>query len=275
MAFDLKNGVHRGVQRKARKMLIYGPPKMGKSTIVGATKNAIMIPTEDRVAHIACDKTPVVSHYSEIIEIFDSLINENHGYKRVIIDTLDWTEPLIWNYLCEKNNWKSITDDHNKETAFSKGLKYHAPAAWKKFLFNCDVLRDHGMDVILVSHAQVVKVNPPDGDEYDKHVMKIDKNSLAVVEEWSDIIAFYDREVFVQKTGNSLKTTGKAITTNNRILHLSGKSAAMISGNSFGLEDLTVDLNACTEIMEYILTGPYDAAQAQTAATKSNKKGDK
>lgn len=271
MAFSLKSNVHRGVQQKARKMLIYGPPKMGKSTLVGSTKSALMIPTEDRVAHINCDKTQVVTHYNEVIEIFDALINENHGYKRLIIDTLDWLEPMIWAYLCEKNNWKSINDDHNKETAFSKGLKYHAPAAWKKFLYNCDVIRDHGMDVILVSHAQVIKVNPPDGDEYDKHVMKIDKNSLAVIEEWADIIAFYDREIFVQKSGNALKTTGKAIATNNRILHLSGKSAAMISGNSFGLDDVTVDLTACTEIMEWILTGPY----SQKEETKTNKKGDK
>jgi len=270
MAFSLTKDVQKGVQRKARKVVLYGMPKLGKSTLVGATKNALMIPTEDRVSHIDCAKTPVVTNYTQVIEVFDSLITENHTFKRVIIDSIDWLEPLIWNHLCEKHNWKSITDDHNKETAFSKGLKYHAVSAWKSFLHNCDVLRDNGIDVILVSHAQTIKVNPPDGDEYDKYVMKIDKNSLSVVEEWADIIAFYSKEIFVQKSGNALKTTGKAVTTNNRLLKLAGESAAMISGNSFGLTDITVELEACTDIMEWILTGPYDET-----VTKTNKKGEK
>lgn len=271
MAFDIKD-IQKGAQRKARKVVLYGPPKLGKSTLAGATKDALMIPTEDRVAHINCDKTPVVTHYTQMQEVFNFLLNDNHPYKRVIVDSIDWLEPLIWGYLCEKNNWKSITDDHNKETAFSKGLKYHAVRAWKDFLYNCDVLRESGMDVILISHAQTIKINPPDSDEYDKWVMKIDKSSLAVVEEWADIIAFYNKEIFVSKSGNALNAKGKAVTTNNRILHLSGESAAMISGNSFGLPDVTVDLNACSEIMEWILTGPYDE---NATTTKSNKKGEK
>lgn len=256
MAFSLKD-VQKGAQVKARKVVLYGPPKLGKSTLAGATRDSLMVPTEDRVGHIDCDKTPVVKHYSEINEIFNSLLNETHRYTRVIFDTIDWLEPIIHQYLCEKNNWKSITDDHNKETAFSRGLKYHAVSGWKNFLYNCDVLRDKGIDVILVSHSQTIKINPPDGDEYDKYVMKIDKNSLSIVEEWADVIAFYNKEIFVNKTGNALKTTGKAITTNVRKLHLAGDSVAMISGNSFGLTDVDVDVNACAEIMEWILTGPY------------------
>ena len=185
-------------------------------------------------------------------------------------------EPLIHKYLCEKNGWPSITDDKTKETAFFKGLKYHAPAAWKGFLHNCDVLRNAGINIILNSHSQTIKVNPPDSDEYDKYVMKIDKHSLAVVEEWADIIGFYNKELFVVKSGDNIKSKGKASTSNNRILHLSGQSAAMISGNSFGLTDIVVELDSCPQIMEWILTGPYKAEPEENTEEKTKtKKGDK
>jgi hypothetical protein len=258
--FDPKTMIHRGVQKKARKIIIYGPPKLGKSTLVGSTKGALMIPTEDRVSHIECDKTPVVSTLEEVLEVFEYLMSDNNmekgkrKYTRVILDTLDWFEPVLHEYVCRKKNFKSLTDDHNKETAFSKGLKYHAVAGWKFFLQYCDQLRDDGIDVIFVAHAQSVKFNPPDTDEYDKWVMKVDKHSLAVLEEWADIIGFYNKEIFVRKGEGMNKAKGKITTSNRRLLHLAGENAAMTSGNSFGLPDVEVILEYASEIMEWLLT---------------------
>ena len=254
MAFSLTD-IQKGVTPMPRKVIIYGPPKLGKSTLAGSTKNALMIPTEDRVSHINCDKAPVVKEYEELMEVFSFLLNEKkHGYKRVIIDSLDWLEPILHKYICAKKGFKSLTDDHNKETAFQKGLKYHAVEGWKTFLHNCDVLRENGIDVIMVAHSTTITVNPPDTDSYDKSVMKIDKNALSIVEEWADIIAFYTQEIFVKRDEKSLSKKGKAITSNKRILHLSGDDVSMINGNSFGLGDAEVVLEYCTDIMEWILT---------------------
>ena len=253
MAFSLSD-VQKGPEAKPRKIIIYGPPKLGKSTLAGSTKNALLIPTEDRVSHINCAKTPVVKKYEEIMEIFDALLKETkHTYKRVIIDSLDWAEPILHAYLCEKKGLKSLTDDNNKETAFQKGMKYVAVEGWKSFLYNCDVMRDNGFDVIIVAHSHTITVSPPDSDSYDKHVMKIDKNALAVVEEWADVIGFYTQEVIVTKE-KSLAKKGKAMTTKKRILHISGENPAMINGNSFGLGDVEVTLEHCSDIMEWMLT---------------------
>lgn len=264
MAFSLDN-IQKGVKNMPRKIVIYGPPKLGKSTLAGSTKNALLIPTEDRVAHIDCDKTPVIETWSDMIEIFSFLLDKNatHTYKRVIFDTIDWLEPVVQQAALdtinvgksESEKVKSITDDHCKDTAFSKGLKYLAVGQWKKFLYNCDLLRENGFDVILIAHDQVIKVNPPTGDAYDKYVMKIDKNALSVVEEWADVIAFYDKKIFVttEKTG-ATKKSGKATSAHSRMLYLSGENPAMINGNSFGLPDTPTALDSCSEIMEWLLT---------------------
>lgn len=255
MAFKMSS-IQKGVKNMPRKIVIYGPPKLGKSTLVGSAKNALLIPTEDRVAHIDCDKTPVMSSYAEIIDVFNFLLDGNtkHTYKRIIIDSIDWLEPLLHQYICEKKGFKSLTDDHNKETAFQKGMKYHAVEAWKNFLHNCDVLRESGMDVVLTAHSAVITITPPDIDSYDKAVMKIDKNALNVVEEWADIIGYYTHEIFVKTDDKGINKKGKAIASKKRILHLSGESPAMINGNSFGLDDAVVTLEHCSEIMEWLLT---------------------
>jgi len=254
MSFSMEN-VQKGAVSKPRKVIIYGPPKLGKSTLAASAINSLMIPTEDRVSHIACDKAPVIQNYSEITDIFDFLLKDKkHGYKRVIIDSLDWTEPLLHKHICEKKGYSSLTDDHHKDTAFQKGLKYVAVEGWKGFLHNLDVMRDSGFDVIVVAHSHNITIHPPDSDPYDKSVMKIDKNALAVVEEWADVIAFYDKEVFVTRDEKSLQKKGKAVTTNKRILHLSGINPSMLNGNSFGLPDAEVVLEHCSDIMEWLLT---------------------
>lgn len=254
MSFSINN-IQKGVVKMPRKIVIYGPPKLGKSTLAGSVKKALMIPTEDRVAHINCDKTPVVKKYEEIMDVFNFLLTEKkHLYKRVIIDSLDWLEPILHQYICEKKKITSLTDDHNKETAFQKGLKYIAVDGWKTFLHNCDVLREAGFDVIIVAHSHNITINPPTTDAYDKSVMKIDKHSLAVIEEWADVIAFYDKEIFIKTDDKSLNKKGKAISSKKRILHLSGENPAMLNGNSFGLGDAEVKLEHCSDIMEWMLT---------------------
>jgi len=260
MGFDIET-IQKGKRERPRKVLIYGPPKIGKSTLTGATKNALMIPTENRVDHIECDKTQIPKTLEDVFEVIQFLATEKkHKYKRLIVDTIDWLEPLIHDYVCRKNGFKSITDDHSKETAFQKGLKYHAVEGWKELLSAFDYLRDNDVAVVLVAHSAVIKVDPPEGDSYDKSVMKIDKYSLAVVEEWADVIGYYNREIFVKNTKQKLDSGkgGKAISSNRRLLHLSGESPAFISGNSFGLEDVEVDLDYAQDQMEYLLTYTQD-----------------
>ena len=256
MAFDPLS-IKKGAVREPRKVIIYGPPKLGKSTLCASAKDALLIPTEDRVSHIDCEKTDVVTSYTEILEIFSFLLGKKHKFKRVIIDTLDEFEPLLHRAICEKNNWKSLVEDSNKEVNFQKGMMYHAVEGWRKFLANCDALRrDASMDIILVAHAQTLKFNPPDHDAYDKWAMKVDKHAVPILEGWADIVGFYDKEIYVDKNAKTPQKTGKVISTEQRILHLSGKNAAMVSCNSYGMADFPVPFEQCAEAMDWLLTGP-------------------
>lgn len=271
--FDPKT-IKRGRETVPRKVVIYGPPKMGKTTLACSSPGALLVPTEDRARHIECAKTEVVSTMEEIFEVFEYLISpQNAGlYKSLIIDTLDWMEPILHDYICRKKGFKSLNDDHNKETAFQKGLKYHAVEGWKMFLQNCDTLRlEAGISIVLVAHSDIQKVTPPDMDAYDRWSLKIDKNAVSVVEEWADVIGFYNREIIVTKEDKGFgQKRGKALAQDDkRILNLSTSSPSWISGNSYGLEDVIVTLDQTGPIMRYVLDLPEITQQAKT------KKGDK
>ena len=263
--FDPKN-IRRGVEASPRKIVIYGPPKMGKSTLVSSAPDALLIPTEDRVRHIDCAKTDVVQNFEEVMSIFEYLSNQKQ-YKTVIVDTLDWMEPMVHSYICKKKGFKSLIDDSDKNVNYGRGLKFHAAEGWKLFLQNCDILRETAsMNIILVAHSAVEKVSPPDADAYDRYTMKLDKNAVAVVEEWADIIGFYNREVVVKKEDAGFnKKNGKALNINNaRILNLQASAPSWISGNSFGLPDFDLsDVSDAPAVMEMILSHKEEKIKKQ------------
>ena len=269
MSFDPRS-IRKGIEAAPRKVVIHGNPKIGKSSLAAASPDALLIPTEDRVKHIDCAKTDVVTKFEEIMEIFEYLI-QGTPYKTVIIDTLDWMEPMLHDYICRKKGYKSLMDDSNKEVNYGRGLKYHAVEGWKMFLQNCDMLREQAnMHIVLVAHSAIEKVSPPDSDAYDRYSMKLDKNAVAVVEEWADIIGFYNREIVVKKEDAGFgKKQGKALNIDgNRVLNLQASSPSWISGNSFGLPDCIVTLEDAPEIMKFILNSEGEENKKETKKKK-------
>ncbi len=255
--FDAKS-IRQGKENVCRKVIVYGESKIGKSTIAAAAPDSLLIALEDRVRHIETSKTEILKSFEEVMEVFEYLLSGTQ-YRNIIIDSIDWLQPLIHDSICKKKGFKSLHDDNNKETAFGRGMKYHAVEGWKTFLQNCDTLRlEQNMNIILVAHSQIEKLSPPDCDSYDRHTLKLDKNEVAILLEWCDIVAFYTREKVITKTDAGFgKKSGRALNIDDkRILNLQATSPAWISGNSYGLEDCIVTLENAPEIMQYILNIP-------------------
>ena len=223
--FDPKS-IRRGVQNTPRKIIIHGMPKIGKSTLAACAPDALLIPTEDRVSHIDCQKTEVIQSMDELLSIF-SYLEAGTPFRSVIIDTLDWMEPLLHEFICKKKGFTNgLHNDKDSNVNYGRGMKIHAVEGWKMFLQECDNLRERAnMSVILVAHSAIEKVSPPDSDGYDRYSFKLDKNAVAVVEEWADIIGFYNREIIISKQDAGFgKKHGKALPNLNidgkRVLNL-------------------------------------------------------
>ena len=99
--------IKRGREIAPRKVVIYGPPKQGKSTLAACAPDALLIPTEDRVKHIDVAKTDVCRSFEEVMSVFEYLM-ETTPYKTVIVDTIDWLEPLLHEYVCKKKGFTSF-----------------------------------------------------------------------------------------------------------------------------------------------------------------------
>ena len=235
MSFDLKS-ISKTRRVRAPKVVVVGTGKIGKTTFAAMAPNAIGILTEDGADAVDAQAFPLASSLAEVYAAIDTLINQDHEFQTLFIDSLDWLEPMVQDYVCKQNNWKNI-----EQPGFGKGY-VAAAEEWRNLLSGLEVLRAaKGMGIILIAHDKIKRIEDPLTEGYDSHVLKLHDRAAALVSEWADVVGYAGYRIFTSKTdaGFGNKET-KATTTGERILHVE-PHPAHCGGNRFGLSNMPLD----------------------------------
>ena len=238
MAFDLKS-ISKTKRVRAPKIVIVGQGKIGKTTFAAMAPNAIGILTEDGADAVEANAFPLAGSLPEVYAAVDTLINQDHDFQTLFIDSLDWLEPMIQQHVCTANGWKNI-----EAPGFGKGY-VAAAEEWRNLLSGLEVLRSaKGMGIILIAHDKIKRIEDPLTEGFDSHVLKLHDRAGALVQEWADVIGYAGYRIFTSKTdaGFGNKET-KATTTGERILHVE-PHPAHCGGNRFGLQNMPLDWSA-------------------------------
>ena len=149
MAIDL-NSITKGASHLPPRILIYGTQGIGKSTLGANAPAPIFIQTEDGLGLLDVAHFPIAKSFAEVIEALTVLATQEHGFKTLVLDSLDWLEPLIWAHIAKEHGHNSIED-------FGYGKGYvHALDAWREYLDAINYLRNEkGMTIIQTAHADV------------------------------------------------------------------------------------------------------------------------
>jgi hypothetical protein len=233
--FDLKS-ISKTRRVRSPKIVIVGQGKIGKTTFAAMAPNAIGILTEDGADAVDANAFPLATSLAEVYTAIDTLINQDHEFQTLFIDSLDWLEPLVQDHVCKANNWKNI-----EQPGFGKGY-IAAAEEWRNLLSGLEVLRSSkGMGIILIAHDKIKRVEDPLTEGYDSHVLKLHDRAAGLVQEWADVVGYAGYRIFTSKTdaGFGNKET-KATTTGERILHVE-PHPAHCGGNRFGLTNMPLD----------------------------------
>jgi len=243
MAFDLSS-ISKTKRVRSPKIVVVGQGKIGKTTFAAMAPNAIGILTEDGADAVDANAFPLAASLPEVYAAIDTLINQDHDFQTLFIDSLDWLEPMIQEYVCKQNNWKNI-----EAPGFGKGY-VAAAEEWRNLLSGLEVLRSaKGMGIILIAHDKIKRIEDPLTEGFDSHVLKLHDRAGALVQEWADVIGYAGYRIFTNKidAGFGNKET-KATTTGERILHVE-PHPAHCGGNRFGLSNMPLDWTAFQEAL--------------------------
>jgi GTPase SAR1 family protein len=89
-------------------MLLYGPPKVGKTTMLSKLKNCLILDTEQGARMIAGQIVEIRSR-ADLIDILKKA-KEGHEFKYIAIDTIDKIVQWAENAVCEENQVTALAD---------------------------------------------------------------------------------------------------------------------------------------------------------------------
>lgn len=230
--------ITRGPIDSAKRVVVYGVEGIGKSTLVSKFPNPVVLDTEDGTRHLDVARA-AVGEWQSLLLAVKELVVDPQGFQTVVIDSADWAEKLLIEWMLSQSGKRSIED-----YGFGKGytmLQEH----WSRFLDSCDALVGRGINVVFVAHSTVKRVSPPDQtDGYDRYEMKLTKQVSPLLREWCDMLLFATYKTKLVEGGDGrLKATGK-----QRVLYAE-RGPAWDAKNRFGLpEEMPLDWSSLSKV---------------------------
>jgi hypothetical protein len=217
----------KGKKPQPPRVLIYGVEGIGKSSFAAGAPSPVFIGAEDGTAQLDVSRLPVET-WQDILDAVDALGAESHEYKTVVLDTLDWAEPKLWEHICARDKQPNIE-------GYGYGKGYAAALdEWRILVDRLDRLRKaRSMGVVLVAHSQIKGFKNPEGEDFDRYEMKLHQKAGGLFKEWADAVLFANYETVAMKDG---RKRVRGVDTGVRLVHTE-RRAAFDAKNRYGLPE--------------------------------------
>lgn len=223
---------------KPPRIIIHGDAGCGKTTFGACADKPVFIQTEDGLGSLDATAFPLAQSFTEVMEAIGTLYSEEHEFKTLVVDSLDWLEPLIWKHTCEF--WTDKKGDVKRlasieDAGYGKGY-VEALGYWRQFFSGITALRDERkMTIVMIAHSEQKRVEDPLLPAYDTHDLKLHKRAAALAEEFADVILYaaVQTNIVTEDIGFNNKRT-RAVTTGTRVIHTVGQPA-FLAKNRFNL----------------------------------------
>lgn len=175
----------KGKVQSAKKLVVYGPEGIGKSTFASKFPSPLFIDTEGSTKELDVARTPRPTSWPMLLEQVDYVKTHPGICKTLIIDTADWAEHLCIDNICAKKKVTGIED-----FGYGKGYVY-LEEDFGRLLNKLEDLVASGVHVVFTAHSQMRKFEQPDElGAYDRWELKLEKKTSPLLKEWADIILF-------------------------------------------------------------------------------------
>lgn len=217
--------------------------------------------------------TADITCWDDIESVIGQLLEEEHEFKTVIVDTIDGIAPFVEAVTAQRIGAASVNDNSKgSPAAFGNGYK-ESEVEWGHFMAGCEALSRAGMNVVLLGHREIRNFKSPTTDPYDMYDVALNKRAAPVVRARCDVVAFMNRRVTLKE---------KEVSRNSKVTHAEGGKEIQIltvggagfhAKNRFGMPDAVTYRrgHGYSELAKYFPggekhnpTGANDNAQRET-----------
>lgn len=238
--------ITKGIIPCAKKVVIYGPEGIGKSTFASQFPDPVFIDTEGSTNSMDVARLPKPTSWQILLEEIQYVKTHPEVCKTLVIDTVDWAESMCIQNICDKHQKSGIED-------FGYGNGYvYTKEEIGRFLNKLSEVVEVGVNVVLTAHAQIRKFEQPDEmGAYDRWELKLGKKTSSqtspLIKEWADMLLFANYKTFsiaIDDKGQKRKAQG-----GERVMYTS-HHACWDAKNRYGLpEQVPFSFSSITHII--------------------------
>ena len=221
-----------GVIPSAKKVVIYGPEGIGKSTLASHFPDPLFIDTEGSTKALNVKRFDAPKTWLELVQEAQYVLDHTDVCQTLVIDTADWAEKLCIENVCIAKCIKGIED-----IGYGKGYVY-VKEDFGKLLNQLSAIVDNGINVVLTAHAMMRKFEQPDEmGAYDRWELKLSKQCAPLVKEWCDILLFCNYETLVINVDGQGSQKGKNKAQGGKRVMYATHHPCWDAKNRYGLKD--------------------------------------
>lgn len=228
---DLKSMISRPVS-DAPMLTIFGEGGTGKTSLAATFPAPVFIRAEDGFDVFAGKKAPnafpVLKSGEDIFEQLDALLEQEHPFKTLVIDSITSLDKKFESDIVRKDpRAKSIN-----QAMGGYGAGYSAVAELhSKVKDRCDQLREQkGMTIVFLGHVETETMDLPDEPNYSRYSMRIHKKSIGYYTDFVSLVGLLKLQTIVDQD------SGKAKSFGDRVM-IVDKRASSITKNRYGIVD--------------------------------------
>lgn len=205
--------ISEGIKDKKLLGLVYGVDGIGKSSFGAQFPKPLFVGPEKGTAYLDVARVDDINSWKSFIDAIDEIIKNisTLKYETIVIDSLDWLEPLIHEHICQKYKTDSLV-----KAAGGFGSGYKEAFDMQVQLKNKLSIINEKKHVLLIAHSQVKQFNDPQTEvPYDRFELKIhESNSVSprgMWREFCDFMFFINKDTYTTGEGKSARASDAGI----------------------------------------------------------------